>query len=81
MIKFFFFFTLALALSGCGGVSATDVATALKDDPNSACIHVENSYPPFQNKFTVVRTGRDGVTVAVNSDCSIAPSSAVAQTK
>lgn len=64
-------FILPLALGACGTTTPQDIANALKDDPNSACIHVENAYPPFMNKFTMVRTGKDGTTVQVNQDCSI----------
>ena len=60
----------AIALSGCAGTSVNDVAAALKDDPASVCVHVENSYPPFQNKFTLVRMGAGGTAMGVGTDCS-----------
>lgn len=62
---------LAFLLSGCAGTSVTDVANALKGDTASVCVHVENAYPPFNNSFTLVRSGADGSAVSGTPNCAL----------
>ncbi len=49
---------------------------ALATDKHAACVHVENSYPPFQNKFTFMRSGDDGTTIGSGPDCALVSGSA-----
>jgi hypothetical protein len=61
---------LILPLAACGGVSIGDAMNALKNDSASVCITVTNSYPPFQNQFTLVRSATGGSEVG-STPCAL----------